>query len=101
MIAAPIVLASVLQIFNWFPVRYVTTFMAIYFLGAFSAYITPFEWDNLFYSALPAYPCFVCAGVMVGLNIIDYFTFYLHPLQVNIIVDNEKGLKSMTRINQD
>ena len=69
--------------------------MSIYFLAYFIAYISPFEWVTTLYFAIRPWGFYASSMTMFALTIIDYFSFDFHPLQKNIIYDNEKGTKAI------
>lgn len=106
-LSAGIIIINILQVYNWFMQKYITTMIGLYFIAQFLGYMTPVPGqvtvitkDEGMFMSKP-YIYYICAGAMFLLGLLDIVVFQFNPMQKNIFLDQEKGSHYFNKSNQD
>jgi hypothetical protein len=84
-----------MQLYNWFPQKYICAVLCIFFLSQYPSFYIEVDWIDYMFTALPAKYAYTSAGVMAGFAVLDFFTFNFNPLERNFIVDQESGTTNL------
>ena len=89
-LAAGLVLINILQVYNWFTHRHICTMLALYFIAQFLGYMTPIVLLENLYDAAKPRMYFIGGVVFTFLGLLDFWSFWFNPLQVNIFLDQHQ-----------